>query len=841
MRASQRISLALSAILLSLVWPTGEHFSAHPNAWVAAVLAGIGALLFMVGWESAGKESARLSRLNLCAAIAVGFVLMLGAKDGVRAILGASCLSLLLLLWRGLVRRRLAGSVAMPALILILCGASSLVLRRFAWGLHDIPLTLPVGFLRRALTDIGLVGEGFSLWTGTRLETARITFEALGGYNLWFLSVVLGTMACLSRGTTGLRAAALGATRLVATLGTYAILRFAALVILAAELGDGSLIWRQSYTIISWLPLALILKVPPPPYASPFLEDQASTAGGQKPGARCCSQALARSHVLRLGSPALVGIALAFALAFNDPGQIEPGRVLIDETRADWEWTRDRFDTTSFGIRAEYNYFCLRDYLGHFYSVGTEPTNLAAALDTTDVLIIKTPTDPYTDSEITAIVRFVEQGGGLLLIGDHTNLFGMSTYLNSIASRFGMRFRFDDTFDLETTALSTYEPPSLWFHPAVRDVRRFEFLTSCTIEGGPLIEPVMVGYGLGSEDVDYGHPNFFSNITFDLKDRFGIFLQAGAKKYGKGRVLLFTDSTCFSNFCMFSPGKAELVLGFIDYLNRRGVKYPHARFACLLLAGALVGASLACAHRASVSGLWFARVTLVFLAALCAGVFVVARLNAHAYGPVRERAPLPRVLFDTDHSGASFFNYLGAFPKPRWQQFEEFYMCAQRMGLYPRAGSPTDIARCRPLALVIVNPVRAFSRSDITRIANYVRGGGRLVLLDTAINSQSTANQVLNAFALRMDLVSTSTTLPALNLYGVGRYGAGLAPASSAPGDLGPGTVTREVGGGKVTVVLDSFRYSAGVVGPPLGRNVASPAALTVYREIFALYRTIKI
>lgn len=61
-----------------------------------------------------------------------------------------------------------------------------------------------------------------------------------------------------------------------------------------------------------------------------------------------------------------------------------------------------------------------------------------------DVLVFKTPTEPFTDEEVSTIERFVDQGGGLFLIGDHTNLFGMSTYLNKVAAPFRLAFRSDD-------------------------------------------------------------------------------------------------------------------------------------------------------------------------------------------------------------------------------------------------------------------------------------------------------------------------------------------------------------------------------------------------------------
>ncbi len=52
------------------------------------------------------------------------------------------------------------------------------------------------------------------------------------------------------------------------------------------------------------------------------------------------------------------------------------------------------------------------------------------------MLIIKTPTARYSADEVTAIVNYVQHGGSLLLIGDHTNVFNMNTYLNDISRQF---------------------------------------------------------------------------------------------------------------------------------------------------------------------------------------------------------------------------------------------------------------------------------------------------------------------------------------------------------------------------------------------------------------------
>ncbi len=64
-----------------------------------------------------------------------------------------------------------------------------------------------------------------------------------------------------------------------------------------------------------------------------------------------------------------------------------------------------------------------------------------AALGRCDVLILNVPTRPYAPPELRSVRRFVERGGGLLLIGEHTNAFRTSNHLNPVARMFAFEFR----------------------------------------------------------------------------------------------------------------------------------------------------------------------------------------------------------------------------------------------------------------------------------------------------------------------------------------------------------------------------------------------------------------
>jgi hypothetical protein len=257
---------------------------------------------------------------------------------------------------------------------------------------------------------------------------------------------------------------------------------------------------------------------------------------------------------------------------------------------------------------------------------------------------------------------------------------------------------------------------------------------------------------------------------------------------------------------------------------------------------------------------------LIMLAGFALGTGATARFNARSYGPIRERAALRTLLFDTKHSGGSFFTYLGEAPQNRWREFAELYISAERVGLCPRAGTIADVGSSTQAA-VIVNPAGRFSDDDLGRLAAYVAGGGRLLILDTVANSASTANQVLARFGMRaiIEAVATEPARSALPIDGgrrrvraptpggvAGRTGArdgdgpedilptlavmGADPAPAAAGNA-PSKFTKSWGKGKVVVCTNSFRYSAAVVGTPLERTPPPKEVLKIYREIFALLR----
>lgn len=710
--------------------------------WLERTASWLGIILISLSWRAA---------LHLVTAPDAALALMV-------IFTGLACLVLSADWSRRHARSSYTEILAAASAAFLVSGVSAGLLLRLAPFIRAVAVPHRLAPIVEGLSGrLGLLDGLVTFWDGRGLEVVRITFEGLGLYEIWFITAG-GAAAML---VSGSRARWRELAIAMALIPAFALLRFGVLVALAMEMDRPAALWHPVVAILSYVPLAPIAVWA---YPRAPLEHGVS----------------ARRLLVLAGAALaiLAGTTFPRFAAECHPVPARRARVLIDESHSDWEWAGEPFDTTSFGIRAEYNYSCFAGYLGEFCDVRVGSDSVTAGgLAGLDVLIVKTPTEAYSRAEISAIVEFVKGGGGLLLIGDHTNLFGMATYLNPLAERFGMRFCSDDTFDLATGGFSSHVDMGFWTHPAMRGVRGFRFLTSCTVEGGIRAEPVMLGMGLGSEEGDYGHPNFFGNISYDLADRFGVFLQAAGRRFGRGRVLLFTDSTCFSNFCMFSPATADVARRFLEYLG--------------------------CSAQGE---------------------------SAAVRGPFTGT-----VLVDTVHSRASFFDYIGHTGRPGWQGFEEFFISIARLGMRPVPGDIAGLERSRAAALAIVNPRRGFARDELERLLEFVECGGRLLVMDGVANSASTANDLLAAFRMRIAMRPVfrgGSLMPGLEILGGEPLAADSAGRVSAA--AGP------FGSGRVVVAVDSYEFCEAGLGRPLGPAGAYQANRPRYRRLFDILQELR-
>ncbi len=245
---------------------------------------------------------------------------------------------------------------------------------------------------------------------------------------------------------------------------------------------------------------------------------------------------------LAAGGLTFAAVGLISLGVFWDPvGTRQPGRVLVEEFNPGkgdvWERTDKPFDTTWYGGPAAYTYYCIFDYCGHYYHVErwTKPLD-DAPLARCDVLVLKVPIRPYAPEEVNAIERFVERGGGLLLIGEHTNVFNTGMHLNAVAERFGFAYRFDCVFGLDSVFEEHMEAP-LVPHPALQYLPELDFAISCSIDLGTSSgRGAIRSIGLKTLPADYHVDNFYPQPVDSAEMRYGAFVQLWSMRHGAARV-----------------------------------------------------------------------------------------------------------------------------------------------------------------------------------------------------------------------------------------------------------------------------------------------------------------
>lgn len=151
-------------------------------------------------------------------------------------------------------------------------------------------------------------------------------------------------------------------------------------------------------------------------------------------------------------------------------------------------------------------------------------------------LIIITPTKPFSNTYLSNLHSWVLSGGVLLIVADHTNLFGHQTVLSPLLDKFKVKIEPDALFEDKTNG-GTYENLLV----------KFSGLTPCSISYGVIPRLWMRGY---SEHPNYQSPSFFGNLSISNDDNAGFFTVLGSKRVGFGEITVFSDSTFLSNFAI---------------------------------------------------------------------------------------------------------------------------------------------------------------------------------------------------------------------------------------------------------------------------------------------------
>lgn len=190
-------------------------------------------------------------------------------------------------------------------------------------------------------------------------------------------------------------------------------------------------------------------------------------------------------------------------------------------------------------IKGQYSYNIFASLIG-----AKSITSLEELKDNNELWLV-TPTQPFTEKEKTEILNWVRNGGFLFVISDHTNLFGHADVLNDLLTPLSIRVQDDCILDSSGDG-GTY---FAYFN-------KFKGLTANSFQGVGVPWLLQNGY---SERADYGGHSFFSDNQISDEENSSIYTIGTLVPHGYGAVVLFGDSTLFSNFALSRPSAQALL------------------------------------------------------------------------------------------------------------------------------------------------------------------------------------------------------------------------------------------------------------------------------------------
>jgi hypothetical protein len=416
---------------------------------------------------------------------------------------------------------------------------------------------------------------------------------------------------------------------------------------------------------------------------------------------------------------ALVGAGVLAAMALN-PGSVTPSpafpKVLVlNEGGFDWEVAKHgKYGSFSGGM------FGLLPY----YVPGMTATSregLGEALKRRpDVLLLINDHHLWSEPERDQVFDFVRGGGALLVLGDHTDVFGLMRGFNSLLEFTGLTFRFDAAYPTGGTFVGKARYA---YHALASGWRTTALGTAigASLDIRPPWRPLLIGRYVLSDAGMRGNwmGSLLGNYTYDPGERYGDLAIVAERTLGRGRIMVFGDTSMFQNGSL-SDGTRTTVYPVLRSLATPvgGSESPALRAAAAsLLVLAVVAVGLLGADPAAGAAL-----CLAFLAAGLVGERLNSRrLNAEVPIPART------VLIDRWHAPLT-----GHYEAGR-NSVGPLYNNLVRAALLPvDLDDWDDEAIARSAGIVVIEPTRPLDESEAARLRDYLGRGGTVVFAGDA-------------------------------------------------------------------------------------------------------------
>lgn len=427
------------------------------------------------------------------------------------------------------------------------------------------------------------------------------------------------------------------------------------------------------------------------------------------------------------------------------------GKVVIYERDSEMGFEIPHFpdENQSFGPDDGFSVGAIKPYLENMGGLvdtlnSTDPRSLKDALKDADILVLLNLNHALSSSDLQSIQEYVKNGGGLLLFGEHTSMFvpdedfaSGRDYLNEVLDPTGIRIN-PDTADyiLDHWLYAAVALP----HVVTRDLG-FGLTTSsvgASLNLSGTARPLIIGRFAFSDRPNQTQPGHLGDRLYERGEKLGDLTIAACDTYGKGKVLVFGDTSyIFNNELPFRYG---LIYNSASWLVSRESGYAaHIGWAFALLILAFF-AILFRKHRP--------RITLQFLICIAFAVafslVISAGINDFMIkAPQESEADVAWI----DHTHLNQFNS---------ENYQDDGIAGLTLNLFRNGFLPqvqqtkkciSDISNGS--VSIIIAPNEHYTAKEASEYKEFVESGG-LLIISAGYRSASPMDLILKSFGLQI-------------------------------------------------------------------------------------------
>lgn len=372
------------------------------------------------------------------------------------------------------------------------------------------------------------------------------------------------------------------------------------------------------------------------------------------------------------------------------------------------------------------------------------------SLNQADVLVIINLNQTLTTQEHNQIWNFVEQGGSLLVLGDHTDIGGTQDPLNNLLSPVGIQFRFDSGLPLGEHWQDSIHILHHQLGFDIQNENQIDISVGATleIEGTPHLStpafPIVVGkHGYS----DHGKHNNNNTKRANLGDyqrnpgeQLGDVILAAGAFYGKGRVLVFGDTSSFQNPAL--PYSTTFIRNAFNWLTSSRTQVINNLQ--IIISLFLLGAALLLILKKSTPEL-HGYFTVFLPIVLCIALILSSGINAM----ILQKKPIEDSLFLIDASHGERFS-LEAYTSNAVTGLTLNLARNNYSSVILRDFSKEQIRKSQ--ALILIAPTKHFTTDEQQFLKNYMNDGG-LIILSTGFEDKEASQSLLNSYGFNIENV----------------------------------------------------------------------------------------